>query len=242
MTTALPTNPLEQYQWLENRLHSLIGPVKFSSEINLRLERMTHLLSLIDNPHHAFRGIHVGGTSGKGSTSTMIATILEEAGYTVGLHTSPHLQILNERHRVNGKLVPTSLLCEAYAEMLPAVEEVKASSKFGAPSYFEAQVALSFYVFRKMGVEFGVIEVGLGGERDATNVLPAEIAVLTNVGLDHTEILGETVVEIAKDKVGIIKEGQTVVTGVHQPDVFRVVMRRCALVDAEMWMIGRDFD
>lgn len=233
---------LDSYHWLENELHSLIGPVKFSSEINLRLERMAHLLDLIDNPHHKFRSIHVGGTSGKGSTSQMIASILHKAGYKVGLHTKPHVQILNERHQINGKFVSTSKLVELYRQMKPAIEAVGQSSPFGAPSYFEAQIALTFLLFAQEKVDMAVIEVGLGGFRDATNVLPADVSVITNVGLDHTEILGDTVEEIAQDKAGIIKAGQTVITGVNQPSVFRILSKRSREVGAELQMLGLDFD
>ena len=125
------TTVLQQYRALEKELYSLIGPVKFSSEINLRLERMSQLLGLLDNPHYKFRSIHVGGTSGKGSTSTMIATILQEAGFYVGLHTSPNLQVLNERHMLNGRPAATSRLAKLYAEMKPAIEEVGRTSPFG---------------------------------------------------------------------------------------------------------------
>ena len=232
---------MESYRALEKELYALIGPVKFSSEINLRLERMSQLLGLLDNPHYKFRSIHVGGTSGKGSTSTMIATILQEAGYYVGLHTSPNLQILNERHMLNGRPAPTTRLLDLYQQMKPAIEEVRRISKFGAPSYFEAQVAMTFMLFAQEKVDFAVIEVGLGGDRDATNVLPAEVAVLNNVGLDHTEILGDTVEEIVLDKRGIIKRQQQVVSGVTQPSVIKLVEEKCAEQEARLWLLNRDF-
>ncbi|MEM8860649.1 MAG: Mur ligase family protein [Chloroflexota bacterium] len=232
---------METYRKLEKELYALIGPVKFSSEINLRLERMSHLLGLLDNPHYKFRSIHVGGTSGKGSTSTMIATILQEAGYYVGLHTSPNLQILNERHMLNGRPATTTKLLDLYQQMKPAIEEVGRTSPFGSPSYFEAQVAMTFLLFAQEQVDFGVIEVGLGGDRDATNVLPAEVAVLNNVGLDHTDILGDTVEEIVLDKRGIIKRRQQVVSGVTQPSVIELVEEKCTEQEARLWLLGRDF-
>ena len=236
------TTVLQQYRALEKELYSLIGPVKFSSEINLRLERMSQLLGLLDNPHYKFRSIHVGGTSGKGSTSTMIATILQEAGFYVGLHTSPNLQVLNERHMLNGRPAATSRLAKLYAEMKPAIEEVGRTSPFGKPSYFEAQIALTFMLFAAEKVDFAVIEVGLGGARDATNVLPAEVAVLNNVGLDHVEILGDTVEKIVLDKRGIIKHRQQVVSGVTQPTVIELVEEKCAEKQARLWLLGRDFN
>jgi len=232
---------LEKYRWLSDELHALIGPVKFSSEINLRLERMNHLLGLLDNPHYKFRSIHVGGTSGKGSTSTMIATILQEAGFSVGLHTSPNLQIFNERHILNGRPASTTKLIELYKQIKPAIDEVRHVSQYGSPSYFEVQTALAFMLFAHESVDFAVIEVGLGGARDATNVLPAEVAVLNNVGLDHTEILGDTVEAIVLDKRGIIKHKQQVVSGVTQPSVIQLVEEQCAEQDARLWLLGRDF-
>lgn len=233
---------LEKYRWLEKELHALIGKVKFSSEINLRLERMSHLLGLLDNPHYKFRSIHVGGTSGKGSTSAMIASILQEAGFYVGLHTSPHLQIFNERHMLNGRTASTSELVNLFKQIKPAIEEVGRTSKFGLPSYFEAQAALTFMLFAQEQVDFAVIEVGLGGTRDATNVIPAEVAVLNNVGLDHIEILGNTVEEIVLDKRGIIKRKQQVVSAVTQPSVVHLVEEKCAEQNARLWLLGRDFD
>ena len=115
---------LELYKGLEGDLASLIGPIKFSSDINLRLERIIHLLSLLDDPHLAFPTIHVGGTSGKGSTATMIATILAQAGYKTGLHLSPHLQIINERHQINNQVAPTTRLAELYANVKAAIQYV----------------------------------------------------------------------------------------------------------------------
>ncbi len=236
-----PTTLLSQYLWLEKELTALYGAVKYSSHIGLKLERIEQLLGLIGDPHLAFRSLHIGGTSGKGSTAVMAANILEGAGYRVGLHTSPHLQIMNERHRINGRYVATSQLIEAWQTLKPAVEEVTRTSLFGSPSYFEAQVALSFLLFRQAGVEIAVVEVGLGGSIDATNILPAEVAVLTNVGLDHTDILGTTVEEIARDKLGIFKKNQRVVSGCWQPEIQAMVRQRAQMKGARLWQIGVDF-
>jgi len=234
-------NVIELYKGLARDLLTLIGPVRWSAEINLRLERITHLLSLLDNPHYAYPSIHVGGTSGKGSTATMIATILSEAGYKTGLHLSPHLQILNERHQINNVVASTTRLVELYSEIKPAIAKVAAENPFGAPSYFEAQVALAFYYFQREAVDVAVIEVGLGGRIDATNVLNAAVAVLTNVGLDHTEILGDTIEAIIKDKAGIIKPGQKVISGVKQPTARQIVAQRCRRQHAELWQLEQAF-
>lgn len=231
----------QQYQWLEEELAGLIGPVRFSSEINLRLERITRLLELLGNPHLRLRSVHVGGTSGKGSTAVMIASMLTAAGYRVGLHTSPHLQVLNERHQINGRMAPTTALVRLWQQMKPAIAEMRRNFSFGAPSYFEAQFALSCLWFVAEDVDTAVVEVGLGGLLDATNVLPADVTVLTNVGLDHTEILGDTVELIAQDKSGIIKAGQITVSGCTQPSVQAIVAEKATAVGAQLWQLGRDF-
>lgn len=229
------------YLELEQKLHQLIGKVKFSASINLRLERITHLLELLGNPHRDFPAIHVGGTSGKGSTATMISYILAEAGYKTGLHLSPHLQILNERHQINNCVAPTSQLAQLFQEMEPAIAKVAAENPFGRPSYFEAQFALAMLLFRAEKVDVGVVEVGLGGARDATNVLPARVAVLTSVGLDHTAILGDTVEAIARDKSGIIKPGQTVICGFWPESTRKIVREKCEQESARLLQLNENF-
>lgn len=228
---------LEQYKQLESSLSALIGPVKFSAEINLKLERIALLLELLGNPHTQFPTIHIGGTSGKGSTATMTAAILQSVGLKTGLHTSPHLQLLNERHQINGKIAPTSALLTLFAEMEPLFDEVDRRLPFGKPSYFEAQFALSCLWFAREQVDVAVIEVGLGGRLDATNVIPAQVAVITSIGLDHTEILGDTIAAIAADKAGIIKPGQTVFTAATQDDARAVIGERCERVGAAFNLI-----
>jgi dihydrofolate synthase/folylpolyglutamate synthase len=231
---------LESYSLLENELNKLIPPKKFSKDINMRLERITHLLTILGNPQEAFRSIHVGGTSGKGSTSVMISSIFSAAGYRTGLHLSPHLQILNERFQIDNHMVSTSVLAKLYEEIKPAVIEVASTNPFGQPSYFEVQTAMSFCLFRQEQVDVAIIEVGLGGELDATNVLKSDVAVITNVGLDHTEILGNTVEEIAVDKSGIIKSGQIIISGVTQNTVREIIRKKTLKERATLWQIGTE--
>jgi len=233
---------VEQYQGLERDLAALIGPNPFSASTNLRLERITQLLALLGNPHQAYPSVHVGGTSGKGSTSAMIASILTEAGYKTGLYMSPHLQIINERHQINRQVAATTKLSALFAEMKPAIDHVAATGRFGRPSYFEVQVALAFLLFQREAVDVAVVEVGLGGTLDATNVLDSAVSVLTNVGLDHTAILGHTVEAIARDKSGIIKSGQTVVSGVLHSEAQQIVADRCRTEKATLWQLGKIFD
>lgn len=212
-----------------------------------RLERVFRLMELLGNPQNAFKSIHIGGTSGKGSVSYMAAAILREAGYNVGLHTSPHLERINERIQVfdpdeggvNGKEISDTDFIKLVDGIQPVVEKVRKEKKWGKPTYFETIVAMAFQYFKEKKVEVAVVEVGLGGTLDATNVLKPKVAVLTNVGLDHTHILGKTVEKIAKDKAGIIKEGIQVVTAATQKSVLDIIKERCKEKHARLTIIGK---
>lgn len=225
---------IEQYRELERTLLSLIGPVQWGNDIHMKLGRITRLLELLGNPHHRYRSVHVGGTSGKGTTAVLTAHLLQQMGYKTGLHVSPHIQLFNERMQINGRLAPTSKLFTLLQTIKPLVEQVGRDSPYGNLTYFEIQAALAFTYFAQEQVDVAVVEVGLGGLLDATNVLPADVAVLTNVGLDHTEVLGETVELIAEQKVGIFKAGQQVITAVSQPTVRQIVADRCREVGATL--------
>jgi dihydrofolate synthase/folylpolyglutamate synthase len=232
---------LSDYHEFHGALKELIGPVQFSADINLKLERISHLLRLIGDPQDTFPSIHVGGTSGKGSTAIFTSEILTREGYKTGLHTSPHLQVINERFQINNQIAPSKVLTKIYKSLRPAIAEVARDNPFGRPSYFEVQVAIAFSLFAEEKVDVAVVEVGLGGALDATNVLDASIAVLTNAGLDHTEVLGDTVELIAKDKVGIIKPGQIVISGFSQPSTQAIASDRCDAVGATLWQHGEHF-
>ena len=199
------------------------------------LEPIRRLLGRIGNPHHGLPVLHVGGTAGKGSTATIAAHILQAAGYRVGLHVKPHLERVEERFVVDGKQIAPERLLGILIDLAPAAEAV-------SPTWYELTVAAAFQYFREEKVDLAVIEVGLGGTYDGTNVVEPLAAVLTNVGLDHTEILGDTVEAIARDKVGIAKPGIPFVSGVTQPSVREIVRARCQEVSAPLWLIGRDFD
>ncbi len=232
---------LARYQRLESDLAELIPATRFHKETNMKLERIAHLLELLGNPQDAFRSIHVGGTSGKGSTATMTAALLTRAGYRTGLYLSPHLQVLNECYQINNHFAATTDLADVFETLKPAIAQVARENPFGRPSYFEAQTALAFALFARKQVDVAVIEVGLGGALDATNVLRPQISVLTNVGLDHTEILGDTVELIAQNKARIIKPGQIVISGFTQPSTQAIVQERCATQGATLWQLGSTF-
>lgn len=166
----------------------------------------------LGNPHQKFKSIHVGGTNGKGSTSHMIASILQEAGYKVGLYTSPHLKNYTERIRINGEEISRDYVSAFITANKTFLEKQKLS-------FFEMTVGLAFDYFATNEVDIAIVEVGLGGRLDSTNIITPEISVITNIGLDHTQFLGETLPEIAFEKAGIIKENIPVVIGERQQEI-----------------------
>src|SRR5690606_3255231 len=148
--------------------------------------------------HNHFKSVHVAGTNGKGSVSHMLASVMQEAGYKVGLHTSPHLKDYRERIKINGQEVPEDFVIEFISDNQKFLEENKLS-------FFEMSVGMAFDYFRKEKVDIAIIEVGLGGRLDSTNIITPLLSVITNIGLDHTQILGNSLEEIAAEKAGIIK-------------------------------------
>ncbi|MGI8689634.1 MAG: bifunctional folylpolyglutamate synthase/dihydrofolate synthase [Thermomicrobiales bacterium] len=214
---------------IDGRLWSLAHASPFGERPDLG--RMRRLLALLGDPQNGLPVLHVGGTAGKGSTATIAAVLLTAAGYRTGLHTKPHLRRVNERIVVNGAPISDE-------DLLALIEEAAPAARAVQPTWYEFTVALALLHFRRIAVDIAVIEVGLGGTYDGTNVVQPLIAVLTNVGLDHTEILGDTVEEIARDKVAIIKPGCIAITGVTQPSVRDIVAERAATVGAPLWRLG----
>jgi dihydrofolate synthase/folylpolyglutamate synthase len=164
------------------------------------------LANYLDNPHHTFKSIHVAGTNGKGSTSHMMASVLQEAGYKVGLYTSPHLKDFRERIKINGIMIPKRKVSSFVGKHQDFFKNNKLS-------FFEMTVGLAFHYFAQSHVDIAIIEVGLGGRLDSTNIISPELSVITNIGLDHTQFLGTTLEAIAKEKAGIIKSNIPVVIG-----------------------------
>ena len=183
------------------------------------LETTLRLMAHIGNPHERLRAVHVAGTNGKGSTSHLIAAVLQAAGYTVGLYTSPHLVSLTERIRVNGRPIPEEVVARFITENKAFLDEVQ-------PSFFEAMTAMAFAYFVQEGVDIAVVETGLGGRLDSTNVLTPILSVITNIGFDHTEFLGKTLTQIAREKAGIMKPGVPCVIGETHPQTMNVFLDR----------------
>lgn len=191
---------------------------------------LTNILAFTDelnNPQRKFKTIHVGGTNGKGSTSHMLASILQEAGYKVGLYTSPHLKNFTERIRINGKEISKRTVSSFIKKNKKFLEEQQLS-------FFEMTVGMAFWYFAQEKVDVAIIEVGLGGRLDSTNIIIPEVSVITNIGLDHTQFLGETLPEIAFEKAGIIKSNVPVVIGERQEAIEDVFVKKAEGLNAKI--------
>lgn len=185
-----------------------VGAVAFKKDLTNTIE----LCRILGDPHQKFKSIHVAGTNGKGSTSHMLASVLQSAGYKTGLYTSPHLKSFTERIKINGEEVAEQFVIDFVERIKPHIEIIK-------PSFFEITVAMAFDYFANQGVEIAVIETGLGGRLDSTNVITPEVSVITNIGYDHMDLLGDTLDKIAFEKAGIIKRSIPVVISETQPGI-----------------------
>ncbi|REA64059.1 bifunctional folylpolyglutamate synthase/dihydrofolate synthase [Dyadobacter luteus] len=206
-------NYQETIEYLYSRLPVFqnIGARAYKPGLTTTLE----LCKILDNPQDKYKTIHVGGTNGKGSTSHMLAAILQEAGYKVGLYTSPHLKSFTERIRINGKEINQDYIVDFIAGNLSNIDRL-------SPSFFEVTVAMAFAYFAHEQVDVAVIEVGMGGRLDSTNVILPELSVITNVSFDHTQFLGDTLEKIAVEKAGIIKQNTPVVVSEYQEETAEV--------------------
>ena len=199
------------YLYARLPMFSRIGAAAYKGDLD-----NTHaLMRLLDHPERGLKCVHVAGTNGKGSTCSLIASVLQEAGYKVGLHTSPHLKDFRERFRINGEVVAEEVVTEF-------VERYRASFEPMAPSFFEWGVAFTLWWFREQQVDIAVIETGMGGRLDSTNVVTPDVSVITNISWDHMQFLGDSLEAIAREKAGIIKPGVPVVIGEAGADIASV--------------------
>ena len=201
------------------------------------LDNTRRLMSLLGEPHKSFSSIHVAGTNGKGSTSAMIESMLRTSGIRTGLFTSPHLVSFTERIRVNRQEIPEETVIGLASEIRKVASEIEDFS----PTFFEVVTSMAFLHFIRSSVQWAVIEVGMGGRLDATNVILPEVSVITSVGLDHREFLGDTHGDIAREKAGIIKQGVPVVTADQHPEVMEVIKKRCDEADAPLYKYNCGF-
>ena len=199
------------------------------------LARVEKLLALLDDPHLRFKSIHIAGTKGKGSVAAMSESILRAAGYRTGLYTSPHLHTFRERIQVDGRLIPKETVASLTERLQPLVSRIEGITTF------EIMTALGFLYFVEQEVELAVLEVGMGGRLDATNVVNPLVAIITSLSYDHTDILGETLPLIAREKAGIIKDKALVVSAPQVPEAMAVIEEVCRERDAELTVIGRDW-
>ncbi len=203
------------------------------------LRRMEELLKSLGSPHLKQKTIHIAGSKGKGSTSAMIASALSAAGYRTGLYTSPHLHTMRERIKIDGKIITEPEFADTVLELKPHIEATN-RGEYGELSTFEILTAMAFCYFKNCGADFQVLETGLGGRLDATNVTIPEVCVITSISLDHTAVLGDTVAQIAGEKAGIIKSGVTVISSPQVPQAEEVIREVCAKKNARLFVVGKD--
>jgi len=208
-----------------------VGASAFKSDLNNTLALCTHL----DNPERKFKSIHVAGTNGKGSTSHTLAAIFQSAGYKTGLYTSPHLKSFTERIRIDGEEIAEDSVVRFVAENKNFLDHLK-------PSFFEMTVGMAFWYFAQQKVDIAIIEVGMGGRLDSTNVITPELSVITNIGYDHMQFLGETLPEIAGEKAGIIKSEVPVVISQTQVETTSVFQQKAAEMNAPIIFSDENFE
>ncbi len=252
MSSITPCQPLEvrreaALRFLYERIdYERALAVPYSTR-DFKLDRMRELLARLGNPQHAVPIIHVAGTKGKGSTTVMIAAALTAAGYRTGAFTSPHLESVEERLAIDGRPCSAEELIELVEQVAPIVREMDRTAAAGSPAesgptYFEITTALALLRFARHSVGAAVLEVGMGGRLDSTNVCQPQVAVITSISFDHMRQLGNTLAAIAREKAGIIKPGVPVVSGVTDDEPREVIRRTCRQLGCTLAELGVDFD
>jgi len=226
-------NYKESISWLFNHLpmYQRVGKAAYKAD----LKNTTAILNALGNPETEIKAIHIAGTNGKGSVSHIIASILQEAGYKTGLYTSPHLKDFRERIKINGQLIPEEKVVDFINTNKDTFTKIKSS-------FFEMTVGMAFDFFATEKVDFAVIETGLGGRLDSTNLCKPIISIITNIGIDHVAFLGNTIEKIAIEKAGIIKSGVPVIIGRHQLETEKVFERTCAILASPLFFAEDDME
>lgn len=238
----------ERLETYEQTIDFLFGRINYEriqaeaySTSDFKLDRMRRLLELMGNPHEQIPVVHVGGTKGKGSTCSVIASILTAAGYTCGLYISPHITDFEERISVNGQLPSKPGLVELVNRLMPIIVQMDNMPGRMQPTYFELATALAWQHFVDRKCDIAVLEVGLGGRLDSTNLCRPLVTAITNVSRDHTHVLGSTVHQIAYEKAGITKTGVPMISGATHPDALTLIEQTCRDRQAPFRLMGRDF-
>ena len=231
----------------QSALRRLLGLVDFERMTGIgapllkqNLDKMEELMRRLDQPQRCAPIIHIAGTKGKGSVASMVSSILTAAGLRTGLFTSPHLYTFRERIRLDGQPVSEEIFARHLDRVWPVVEAMGASDRRGRSTTFETLTAMAFDLFREQQVGVQVIEVGMGGRLDSTNVADGDVAVITSLSLDHTAILGNDLAQVAGEKAGIIKPGAKVVLSPQAPEAAKVVLAKCREQGASVWQLGHD--
>ena len=226
-------NYSETLEWMFNQLpmYQLIGAAAYKANLNNTIQ----LLDLLGNPHRNFKSVHVAGTNGKGSVSHTLASVFQEAGYKTGLYTSPHLRDFRERIRINGEMIPE----ENVVQFIDTYKDKFVNMEL---SFFEMATGMAFDYFSKEQVDIAIIEVGMGGRLDSTNLITPELSIITNIDLDHTKFLGDTRAKIAYEKAGIIKPGIPVVIGETHPETRQVFIDKAQECGSPIYFADQIFD
>ncbi len=221
-------NYKETINWLFSQLpmYQRIGKAAYKSDLQTTID----LLEKLKNPQNSFKAIHIAGTNGKGSVSHIVASILQEAGYKIGLYTSPHLKDFRERIRLDGKLIPEENVVSFVADNKAILEELK-------PSFFEMTVAMAYDYFATEDVDFAILETGMGGRLDSTNICNPVITAITNIGFDHTQFLGDTLEKITVEKAGIFKQEVPIVIGKKQSEIKDIFLAKANLLKAPITFV-----
>ena len=231
--------------WLDRRINFERAVPATAAPGTFGLARVRRLLAALGNPHHQFPVVHVAGTKGKGSTVAMLAAVLQAAGHRVGRYMSPHVDAIEERICIGGRPISAAELVRAFNDVIPAVERMdRAALRRGGsgPTWFEVLTVVAFVHFARARVDLAVLETGLGGRLDATNVSQPVLSIITSISLDHMHLLGPTIARIATEKAGIIKRGCPVISTAVHPDARRVIESTAVRRRAPLLQLGRDFD
>lgn len=226
-------NYAETTNWMFNQLpmYQLVGATAYKADLHNTIE----LLNILDNPQNKFKTIHVAGTNGKGTTSHTLASIFQEHGFKTGLYTSPHLHDYRERIRINGVMIPEQNVIDFVAQHKEQMEKMSLS-------FFEMATGMAFDYFAKENVDIAIVEVGMGGRLDCTNVIRPELSIITQISMDHTHFLGDTLEKIAIEKAGIIKENTPVVVGETQHEIEHVFINKAKECNARIFFADQIFD
>lgn len=238
-------SPVKAIRGYDSALRFLFSQTDYEKMLRVRynrdtfsLDRMRSLLKRLSNPHDKIRSVHIAGTKGKGSTATMLASMLQACGHSVGLYVSPHICDIRERITINGQKIPRTELTRLIAKVAPHVERMKGDK----PTFFEIMTTIAFIHFRNQGVDIAVVETGLGGRLDSTNVLQPEVCGMTSISMDHMHQLGSDLAEITKEKAGILKRNVPAISVPQHPTAKRILKEVATASKTKVMFTGDDID